>query len=274
MSAPGGGAPAGRRRWPHPQPSHAIRDESNLAVVGGFLRPKQQVAQGTLHASYMMCRAIAEVGGYGELHVYQEGPRHLPRDMDLVPPAAPRARLFDKPMLPRTGERYAAIYLANGEQIESAPHVLRPPGDWAPVVCSVGIDPHSGPVVQPAGGAGQRCIRPTDGFIFKSRSAQHIFREVWTDWAERFGLTGFPEDTVVIPNGVDVGTNQRSQPLREETRRRLHLGNRDLMFLSFSRLSRGTKGDQLALVVRWREVVAHCPPPRSSSLAVWWTAPS
>ena len=137
--------------------------------------------------------------------------------------------------------------------------MLRPSGDWAPVVCSVGSThiptQWSNLLIALASGA----IRPTDGFIFKSRPAQQIFREVWSDWAARFGLTGFPEDTVVIPNGVDVGTNQRSQPLREETRRRLHLRDQDSMFLSFSRLSRGTKGDQLALVGRWREVVARLP---------------
>ena len=89
------------------------------------------------------------------------------------------------------------------------PHLLRPHEDWAPVVCSVGTA-HSAPQWQSLLLAlASDSVRPTDGFLFKSRAAQALFREVWGDWQQRLGLgTGFPEATVVIPNGVDVEANQ------------------------------------------------------------------
>jgi hypothetical protein len=63
----------------------------------------------------------------------------------------------------------------------------------------------------------------------------------------------------VTPNGVDVEATRRSPALAAETRRQLRLAADDVVFLAFSRLSPGTKGDHHALVVRCQEVVARFP---------------
>ena len=235
-------------------------ERSKLAVVGGFTRPREDVAHGTHHAAYSACEAIAKVGGYSEIHVFHEQPAPAGRRGELVLPAAPVFRVFDKTEMPATAERYQVVYVANGEQIGPVPHVLRPHEDWAPVICTVGTA-HSALQWQSLLLAlASDSVRPTDGFVFKSTAAQSLFREVWEAWKNRLGLQpGFPEGTVVIPNGVDVESNRRSPKLREETRRALRLHPSDVVFLGFSRLSPGTKGDQLALIVRWKEIVERSP---------------
>jgi glycosyltransferase involved in cell wall biosynthesis len=233
---------------------------TKLATIGGFTRPRDSIAHGTHHAAYISCEAIARFGPYREIHVYHDPAAGQGRQMELVLPKQPPARAFDKSELRLSPERYAAIYVANGEQIGTAPYVLRPEDDWAPVICSVGTT-HSaaqweGLLVALASDA----VRPSDGFIFKSRAAHSLFRDVWNDWIERFGFSpAFPESSVVIANGVDTESNQRSDKLRDETRRKLRIRNEDVVFLAFSRLSPASKGDQLALIVRWKEVVERLP---------------
>jgi glycosyltransferase involved in cell wall biosynthesis len=227
-------------------------ERTKLAMIGGFTRPRNADAQGTHHASYIACQALAACGGFSEIHLYQEG--------DVTLPKEPPTRVFDKIDMPATRERYQAIYVANGEQIGPVPHLLRPHHDWAPVVCNVGTA-HSGAqwrslLVALASGA----VRATDGFVFKSEPARALFREVWTDWVDRLGLSAaFPASNVVIPNGVEVDRLGRSDPLRVAARALLRVRDDDVVFLAFSRLSPGTKGDQQALIVRWQEVLARFP---------------
>jgi glycosyltransferase involved in cell wall biosynthesis len=233
---------------------------SKLAVIGGFTRPRDNIAHGTHHAAYIACDAIARVGGYGAIHVYHENPAAPSRHADLVLPRTPPAQVFDKTQMVATTERYAAIYVANGEQLGPMPHVLRPHGDWAPVICSVGTT-HTAPQWQSLlMGLVTGCIRATDAFIFKSSPAKLLFRQTWNEMTDRL-LQGvaFPEDSAVITNGVDIAANRPSPELRDQTRRRLRVRPDDVMFLAFSRLSPGTKGDQLALITRWKEVVAAFP---------------
>ena len=231
---------------------------NSLAIIGGFVRPRGSAPHGTLHASYLMCRALARLGDWAELHVFQEEPRLL--DGELTLPTEVPTRLYQKPLLTVTDHRYRAICVANGEQISSSPHVLRPARDWAPVICSVGTAHSAGQWSNLLVGLASGAVRATDGFIFKSTAALDLFRTVWSDWGQRLrDAPGFPDQVTVIPNGVDVNANRRSQPLRAEARRGLHLQDDDVVFLAYSRLSPGTKGDPLALVTRWKEVNAAFP---------------
>jgi glycosyltransferase involved in cell wall biosynthesis len=233
---------------------------SKLAVIGGFTRPRDNIAHGTHHAAFIACDAIARVGGYGAIHVFHENPAAPSRHADLALPRTPPAQVFDKTQMVATTERYAAIYVANGEQLGPMPHVLRPHGDWAPVICSVGTT-HTAPQWQSLlMGLVTGAIRATDAFIFKSTAAKQLFRQTWLEMTDRLrDSVAFPEDSAVITNGVDVVANRASPELREQTRRRLRIRPDDVMFLAFSRLSPGTKGDQLALITRWKEVVAAFP---------------
>ncbi len=233
---------------------------STLALVGGFVRPRKGAPHGTVQASYLMCRALAASGAYDQLHVFHDSPRSLGRDGELAVPPGTAVKLFEKPYLPISPHRYRAIYVANGEQLSSAPHLLRPAGDWAPVVCSVGTTHAPGQWSNLLLSLASQAIRPTDGFIFKSRRTEVLFRQVWEDWSGRLReAPAFPEPVGIIPNGVDVNVHQRSEPLRARTRRELRLRPEAVVFLAFSRLSPGTKGDQLALLLHWKQVIDRFP---------------
>ena len=106
-------------------------------MIGGFRRPREAAAAGSLHASFLICQALAKEGGYSELHLYQDDPRIVGRENLVVPPSPP-TRVLGKAMLSAAVDTYSAIYVANGEQAFSVPFVLRPHRDWAPVICSVG----------------------------------------------------------------------------------------------------------------------------------------
>lgn len=232
----------------------------NLAVVGGFVRPRETVAQGTLQAAYQTCAAIAKCGDYREIHVYQETGAHLGARGELALPPSPTCRTFDKLALIETGERYRAIYVANGEHIGPVPSLLRPRDDWAPLVFSIGTTHAAAQWQSLLVSLATESVRATDGFIFKSRAAERLFQEVWRAWSNRFGFaTRAPGPTVVIGNGVDAVLNRRSESLRAATRKKIRLRDDDVLFLAFSRLSPGTKGDQRALVTRWKTVVASAP---------------
>ena len=63
----------------------------------------------------------------------------------------------------------------------------------------------------------------------------------------------------VIPNGVDVQRHRRSEALRSQTRDRLGIQQQEIVYLSFSRLDPGMKGDLEALVLHWKRVLANVP---------------
>jgi glycosyltransferase involved in cell wall biosynthesis len=228
-----------------------------LAIVGGFVRPPPSAPHGTEHSGFATCTELAESGRYREVHIFRDSPDEKQGGV-FVPPGKVAVSCQRRAALATAKGLYSAIYVANGEQMRCPPHLVRPSGDWAPVVCEIGT------VHQPAQwsnllvGAHSQAIRPTDGFIFKSRRAEAIFGEVWRDWGERFGVGPQPR-SVVLPNGIDAGKVRRLEPLRQIARHELGLVDSDVVFLAFSRLSPGTKGDQRALVALWRHVVDKCP---------------
>jgi glycosyltransferase involved in cell wall biosynthesis len=230
---------------------------STLALIGGFAEPPKSSPHGTLHAAFAACDAIAATGRYAAIHVYHDQ-QSLRSGVKL--PDRPPARAFDKRVLCVTPERYAAIFVANGEQITSTPFVLRPDYDWAPVVCSIGTTHMAQQWASLLVALASDAVRPTDGWIFKSTAARQVFQEAWGAWTERFGFACAPPAvSAVIPNGVDVERHRPSAETRQAMRRALGIGDERLLYLAFSRLSPGTKGDQLALVVRWREVARRVP---------------
>ena len=160
-------------------------DRKRLAVIGGFTRPRDNIAHGTHHAAYIACEAIAATGAHSAIDVFHENAATAAKRAEVILPKAPPSRLLDKTAMPLVPERYQAIYIANGEQIGPSPYVLRPHRRLGAGDLQRGDDACRGAVGEPAGGAGQRAVRATDGFVFKSRAAERLFREVWTDWAGR-----------------------------------------------------------------------------------------
>jgi glycosyltransferase involved in cell wall biosynthesis len=228
-----------------------------LAFIGGFRKPEPSRAQGTHQSGYLICQALAAMDRYTAFDLYQD---HLRSHGALRLPASPPTRVFEKSRLHSTRDLYAALYVANGEQIFIAPHLLRPAGDWAPVVCSIGIAHANGQWANLLLGLASGSIRTTDAFIFKSEAARSLFRQVWGEWSHRLGIRpSFPTISAVIPNGVDVQLHRRSESLRLQTRERLGIDGQDVVYLSFGRLDPAIKGDHEALVLHWRRVLARAP---------------
>ncbi len=228
-----------------------------LAFVGGFHKPTPGRAQGTHRSAYLVCQALARVGRYGTFDLYRDQQRSHGA---LVLPSSPPTRVFEKTRLHSTRDRYAAIHVANGEQIFTAPHQLRPAGDWAPVICSIGTAHANSQWANLFLSLASGTIRSTDAFIFKSEAARSLFRGVWGRWSQRFGFQSpFPAIATVIPNGVDVHQNCRSETLRSQTRDRLGVHQQEIVYLSFNRLDPGMKGDLEALVLHWTRVLANVP---------------
>jgi glycosyltransferase involved in cell wall biosynthesis len=228
-----------------------------LAFIGGFRRPEPSRAQGTHQSAYLVCQALAAMDRYTSFDLYHD---RLRSHGALVLPARPPTRVFEKSRLHSTRDRYAALYVANGEQIFTAPHLLRPADDWAPVVCSIGIAHASGQWANLLLALTSGSIRTTDAFIFKSEAARSLFRQVWEDWSHRLGgHAPFPAINAVIPNGVDAQLHRRSELLRSQTRDRLGVDQKDVVYLSFSRLDPAIKGDHEALVLHWKRVLASAP---------------
>jgi glycosyltransferase involved in cell wall biosynthesis len=228
-----------------------------LAFIEGFRKPAADRAQGTHQAAYLISQALANLDRYAAFDVYQE---QLRSHGALVLPSNPPTRVFAKTRLQSTRDRYAAIYVANGEQIFTAPHLLRPTDDWAPVICSVGTAHANGQWANLFLSQASGAIRSSDAFIFKSAAAQALFRRVWGQWSQRFGFEPeVPTMGAVIPNGVDVELHRRSDTLRSQTRDQLGIHQDEVVYLSFSRLDPGIKGDLEALVLHWKQVLANVP---------------
>jgi glycosyltransferase involved in cell wall biosynthesis len=230
-----------------------------VAFIEGFRKPGEHQPYGTHHSAHLTSHAVARMGQFEAIDLYQDRNRATAGHGELDLPSAPPVRVLDKPLLAVTRERYRYIFVANGEQILCAPHILRPASDAAPVICSIGTAHAPGQwsnlLVSLASGA----IRPSDGFIFKSQRSCSLFQHVWEQWSDRLtGMPAFPA-TAVVPNGVDTDGNQRDDQIRNETRSELGLSTDDVLFLFFSRLGPATKGDLEALIVRFSEVTSRSP---------------
>jgi glycosyltransferase involved in cell wall biosynthesis len=232
--------------------SPPLEARDRLAVLGGFVTAPPSMPHGSWQASYRMCTAIARAGRYRSIDVFHENV--LQRRSQVTLPDGPSCRLLERTSLRESPGHYSAIYVANGEQAEYLPHELRADHDPAPVVCEIGTAHYPRQWTNLFLSAWNGTMRSTDGFIFKARAVQTLYRGVWEDWNTRVDDLPFPR-SAVIPNGVDLQGNRRSEALRSETRRQLRLSDDDVVFLTFSRLSPGTKGDYRALLFIWKQVI-------------------
>jgi glycosyltransferase involved in cell wall biosynthesis len=237
-----------------------VRDDC-LAMLGGFMKTPASAPHGTQQASQATCNALVRLGRFRRIDVYHEHADMVrgasdPRRIAL--PNCSALRLCDRSTLPLQSGTYAALYAANGEQLTYLPHVLRPTADWVPVICDIGTSHSTAQWLHFFVAAMTGALRETDGFVFKCAAAEKIFRDVFAGWRARWGSLPFPR-SVVIPNGVDPEEHKRDPSLRESTRRELGVAPDDVVFLWFSRLSPGTKGDIRALIGLWRQVLARYP---------------
>lgn len=237
---------------------------NKLAFIGGFLRASQGAPHGTNHAGYAICCAIARSKAFEQIDAYHDHAAYIAEfgamgDQPFEVPENCNVRLCDRAQLPARSGEYRALFASSGEPVFAMPHGVRPMDDWAPVISEIDIAHTSSQWTHLFFGAVSGFVRPTDGFVFKSRAAQQVFVNVWNDWRERFGGLGSFPRSLVSYNAIDADDNRRSEPLRAETRGQLGLSPNDVMFLAFSRVERGFKGDPRAIIVQWREVVSACP---------------
>jgi glycosyltransferase involved in cell wall biosynthesis len=231
--------------------------KNRLAVIGGFVRVPPSAPHGSLHAQFRLCNAIARVGRFQQIDVFHEEVHQLRARETVTLPEGVAAELVERHRLQGSPDQYWVIYVANGEQMQFAPHGLRP-DDLAPMICEIGTAHHPAQWINFLLAAWNGQLRESDGFIFKTRTAETLFRQVWEEWRGRVPGLPFPTATV-ISNGVDLAANRRDDQLRAATRRQLGLRDDDVVFLTFSRLAAGTKGDYRALLGLWRQVVQRWP---------------
>lgn len=230
-----------------------------LAILGGFVRPEPAVAGGAPRAAFWASSALAESSSYTTIHSFQD-PRLLRTGsrVSFVHPVSGTVLFRDRQELASSVEEFDAVFCVETEWDFGAPYALRPLDDWPPVVCEVGTA-HSGPQwLHLFAALSSRMVRHGDALLFKSHAARRVFAGVIDEWCQRFGLEA-PQQNFVIPQGVRCAECQRDENARQAARAQLGLDESDVMFLAFSRLSPGTKGDQIALIVMWREVVRQDP---------------
>ncbi|HEY0712898.1 MAG TPA: hypothetical protein VGF45_09510, partial [Polyangia bacterium] len=59
---------------------------TKLAIIGGFTRPRENIAHGTHHAAYLTCEAIAQAGRYSGIDLYNDGAGQGARGELVTPP--------------------------------------------------------------------------------------------------------------------------------------------------------------------------------------------
>jgi glycosyltransferase involved in cell wall biosynthesis len=233
-----------------------------LATLGGLVQPPAALARGTPHAAFTSSHALIALGHYTPVHVYHEAPERVARggpDGAFVAPAGAQVGLRSRARLPFQTGQYAAVYAAEGELQGAVPHALRPWDDWVPVIAETGTTHHRAQWCNLFVAATTGALRATDGLVLKSRAHARILADVWDGW-QRAGLVPLPRPaSAVIPNGVDPAEHRRDDDARRATRAELGVAASDVLFLCFTRLSPGTKGDLAALIASWRHVTAACP---------------
>ncbi len=213
-------------------------------------KPADSMPAGSPLASFLLSRAIASLGYYKSIGVYEDFVYGGER-----PPTwgGVSVRVRDTRELPFQANEYAAIYLSNDATL-SMPYGLRPLDDWVPMIADIQTTHLVSQWSNLFQAALTGYLRCTDGFVFRSGRTRNLFEAVWHDQGERFGKMSFPR-SIVIPNGIDASENRRDSGLRELTRKALGLKPHQTVFLAFNRLVPTKKLDYGSLIVLWQEVV-------------------
>ena len=237
-----------------------------LACVSGLRKVTQSQPHGTNHAGIASVLALASLGEFTTIDVYSEAAsiasmRGLEASGLVYPKGGPTPfRLFDVTDLFYSTEEYEAIYSAGGGLIgERFLYSLRPSESIVPVVCEIDCS-HSRLQWMNLFLSGMlQTRRATDGLIFKSFATQRLYKQVLSSWSERFGGQKFMGESIVSPNPISCAENQMNPELRSKVRSMLGIAENEVVFLSFSRIERMTKGDGPSLLVNWRRVTDKCP---------------
>ena len=239
---------------PQPEPARpGAPGRDRLAILGGFVQWNEAAPHGSNHAAFAYSTGIARTRRFSEIDVYHD---RDPTD-SFAPPDGISVRMRELRSLVDAPERYRVIYVAHGDQLYYAPHLMRPHADWAPVVYEVGTTHHVAQWLHLLVGAATGAVRATDGVVFACSAAQRVHHHAWEAWRDQLGCV-IPISTV-ISNAIECDAHRRDDGLRASTRRELGVADDAPVFLVFGRLSAYTKGDQVSLVALWREVAGLAP---------------
>lgn len=233
-----------------------------LACVTGFKSMPENRAHGTNHAGLGSLEYIAKSEQFHSIHYYTELADRCASvgqvNAGITTPSSGKTTVsvYDIDQLYYTSAEYTAIYSAGGGLINDnrQVHWLRPARFNVPVVCEIDCTHSraqwSGLLASLLGGA----VRPTDGFVYKSKRTAEIFARVFSHWSSSLGFDFRQPQFIISPNPVNLALNRKNLQLRASARKVLGLSDSDVMFLAFSRIEPDTKGDVFSLLARWREI--------------------
>lgn len=226
-----------------------------LAILGGFQTVDPGVAHGAPHAAWLASVACVKLGAFGRVHSFQDL-RTIGRGAGAVMelPGGGSVTVRHKRELVSSVGEFEAVLSLETEWENGVPHAFRPLGDWTPVVCEVGTSHAPTQWLYLFSALASGNTRPHDVLLFKGDATRRLFLSVIDEWTERFGIRR-PCEMLLIPQAVDSRHHRRNEVLRSDVRSRFGIPDSAIAFLAFSRLSPGTKGDQLALLTLWKRAL-------------------
>ena len=233
------------------------KDREALAILGGFQRVDPSVAHGAPHAAWLASLACVKRGGFGRVDSFQDLNTVGLRASAVVElPGGGSITVRPKRELVSSVGEFEAVLSLETEWDLGVPHAFRPLTDWTPVVCEVGTSHSPTQWLYLFSALACGYARPHDVLLFKGDATRRLFAAVTDEWKERFGIQRQCE-MLVIPQAVDSRRHHRNEDLRRDVRARVGIADSAVLFLAFSRLSPGTKGDQLALLTLWKRAMGH-----------------
>lgn len=231
---------------------------TELAILGHPYAPAPADARGGAHASYLAALGLVRSRRYTEIHVFPNAQAFdhgsFLRSGNLARTETP-VRIRERARLLTAQGRYHAIFVPEMETQLCLPHACRPADDWVPVVCEVGTTYSAAQLTYLFLASSTGLLRETDVLMFKSRPTAALYGQFFDQWTQ-FGVELTRPSTRMITQGIDTSENRRDEGLRTATRDELGITETEVVFLVFSRLSRGTKGDHRSLLLAWRDVMA------------------
>jgi glycosyltransferase involved in cell wall biosynthesis len=234
---------------------------TELAILGNPHAPAPADARGSARASHLAALGLVRSHRYAEIHLFPDAQSsNRGSFLNSGAKVATETRIWvrERAQLLTAHGHYHAIFVPEIETELCLPHAFRPVADWVPVVCEVGVSYSAAQLTHLFLASSTGLLRETDVLMFKSRPTAALFGRFFDHWSQ-FGVALTRPCTRVISQAIDISDNRRDDELRAATRDELGITETQVVFLVFSRLSRGTKGDHRSLLVAWRDVIATMP---------------
>jgi len=236
---------------------------NKLALINSLFKIAQSAPHGTNHAGYTSADAIVRLGQFDSVDVFVDEPENVSYGVtgsgSLSVPQEHRVDVRHLRELPYCSHEYLAIYGTGATWLDTIPFALRPEEDSVALITEIDMSHARQVWMNMLVGFMTGGLRSTDGFIFKSDATRRLYERVWAQWREEGYVKMESPVCLVSPNPIDLSSNQRDEALRERVRKSLGIASDDVVFLTFNRLERGTKGDLPSLVTAWARVVKSAP---------------